>query len=208
MTSRCALCQKGINHTDNQQPWDHILHESDHFFVYPTLGSLVPGWVLIAPKSHFICMGALDNSLLAELHQVLSLTRRAVAAKFGPVVTFEHGPAGAGQLTGCGVDHAHIHVVPFADDILRCAKSVYPGQFTWAPVSGLAKLQEAYAKGRPYLYVEQQGQAYLAESQAIPSQLFRRVIANEIWCPELFNWRSYTGKSNADLTVQALVQAR
>jgi hypothetical protein len=57
--------------------------------------------------------------------------KRGIAAN--RVIWFEHGPSAAGSSVGCGVDHAHLHMIidapfSFRDFASNAAES---GQITW-----------------------------------------------------------------------------
>lgn len=84
---------------------------------------------------------------------------------------FEHGPIRPGTPTGCGVDHAHLHVVPLGFDLL----GALPEGMDWEtvqshdPWAGLGH--------RDYLLAGD-GERWLACEPAAPrSQLLRRLIA-------------------------------
>ena len=55
------------NYGETPYPWDTIIMESPNFYAIPSVGSLVPGWLLIVPKESVICMGALEENKLKEL---------------------------------------------------------------------------------------------------------------------------------------------
>jgi diadenosine tetraphosphate (Ap4A) HIT family hydrolase len=111
--------------------WNKPLLESDHFVVLPSLGSLVPGWVLVIPKQHYLCIGALPQSLFPEFQRVKKEIVKLIASQFGDPCLFEHGPSSPGLKVGCSVDHAHLHVVPFSGDLARLTASFMPDGAGW-----------------------------------------------------------------------------
>src|SRR5260221_4771447 len=106
----CCFCSFAA--TGVPGPWDEVVYETDRFLVLPTKGSLVPGWLLVAAKRHAICAGALSAAEHDELRECVSVAKDLVASKFGSPTVFEHGPSEEHTALGCGIDHAHIHVVP------------------------------------------------------------------------------------------------
>jgi len=125
---------------------DRILFESEHFVAVPTLGSLVEGWLLIVSKQHLICMGDLDPSLLEELIGFKSQVAGAVEFQYGSVAIFEHGPSQPKQSLGCGVDHAHLHIVPIECDLMAGLGNVYEDNVLWQEAEGIRDAVEHHAK--------------------------------------------------------------
>ena len=75
-------------------------------------GPLVQGWLLVVPKDCHLCIGAPPVQLIAELIGFLDDVVSSVRTEYGPVAVFEHGPIRPLTAVGCGVDYAHVHVVP------------------------------------------------------------------------------------------------
>src|SRR5436309_13178572 len=58
-------------------------------------------------------IGALADPLVLEFQEVKARVASALGAHCGSTIcAFEHGPSQAGCSLGCGVDHAHLHLVP------------------------------------------------------------------------------------------------
>src|SRR5690349_2831997 len=89
--------------------WDQPLFESPNFFAIPSLGALVEGWVLLVPRAHVVCSGALESRLLDEFAAMKEKLSALVRERYGTVSIFEHGPSVPGHDVGCTVDHAHLH---------------------------------------------------------------------------------------------------
>jgi diadenosine tetraphosphate (Ap4A) HIT family hydrolase len=88
-----------------------IVDESESFFVIPSVAPLVEGHLLIVPKRHITSLAQLP---LAEKDELTTLTTNVcdrVRDLWSASVFFEHG-IGRGKAGGCGVQHAHMHVVP------------------------------------------------------------------------------------------------
>ena len=110
-------------HTKNfftDEFYNAVLFETDNFFAIPSLGSIVEGWVLIVPKRHYISMGAIRNDdLHNELDSFSSSIKDIVRQAYGNVILFEHGAARQNTAVGCGVDYAHLHIVPIDLDVMN-----------------------------------------------------------------------------------------
>lgn len=207
MTGKCAFCSKsapGPLHPDGQ-PWDCILFESANFLVFPSIGSIVEGWLLIAPKKHYLCMAALDIFLQEELNLLRKFASLALHDCFGPLVLFEHGPAGPNQAVGCGVDHAHFHLVPTNGNIIDGLHTVFREHLQWKRAKGVQDAAILHMAKSSYLYVEQPlGQAFLTSHPRLGSQLLRKVVAAHVGREPFYDWRRFPEEDNARTTVQKI----
>ena len=184
--------------------WNKPVLETEHFIVLPSLGALVPGWVLVIPKQHYLCIGALPQSLFPEFQRVKKETVNLIASQFGEPCLFEHGPSSAGLKVGCSVDHAHLHVVPFSGDLAELAASFMPDGARWRPADVQACIN-AFSAGENYLYFEQPlGAGFISVHPAFGSQVFRKAIALQLGKPHEFDWREYPNHSAIQATVQTL----
>src|SRR5687768_2245990 len=87
-----------------------IVLRSENFVVLPTIGQLFVGSVLILPRRHRETFATLGEAERRELPALLNRVLSGVA-RFGEPIIFEHG-AVSQTGGGCGVYHAHLHVVP------------------------------------------------------------------------------------------------
>jgi diadenosine tetraphosphate (Ap4A) HIT family hydrolase len=208
MDGKCNFCTLSslsltTNHTHKLS--DKILFSSDNFAVYVDRGALVEGWLLIVPYDHVICMGALSSELQRELDEVRTTMGAMLEQAFGSIVVFEHGPSEPNQSVGCTVDHAHLHLVPTAIDLMEGVKDIFPHPLNWQPVRGLRESRRYYEAGQPYLFLEQRpGQGQITTHPHFQSQMFRQVIARGVGKPEQYNWREYSQEANVLATIKRL----
>jgi diadenosine tetraphosphate (Ap4A) HIT family hydrolase len=193
----CRLCLGEPNGT----LWNEPLFESDNFVVIPSLGALVEGWLLLVPKSHFICIGALPKSLLREMGELKATACSFVRDVYGNVVAFEHGPYDNSRKVGCGVDHAHLHIVSISFDLEHAVTPLLPIDTQWLP-AGFRDCREAFQNHRDYLYLEQPvGVGRIALNDQLAGQLFRRAIASALGVPDRYNWREHSNLQNVNATI-------
>ncbi len=207
MRETCRLCANmGSGQLDQEpSPWDCVILQTPNFTVLPTVGAIVEGWLLVIPKDHYLCLGALSNELLSELQQVREFVSAMLQECYGPIAVFEHGPAQPKQLVGCGVDHAHLHVVPTSCDLVDGLRQDLQFPLEWRAVNGVQDAHEWYAAGLSYLYVEQPlGEAYIASHPRMGSQLFRKVIGRYAGRPESYDWRKFPERENVTSTICTL----
>lgn len=202
--STCCLCANLVSDELNKS-WDKPLFESENFVVLPSLGSLVEGWVLIVPRHHFICMGALPPGLVLEMQRLKAEVCAVLSSQYGELCAFEHGPSIAARSVGCGVDHAHLHIVPVDFDLVEAAAPFLPAEAMWLPAAA-ESCRAAFEKGRDYLYVEQpiDGEGRIATHANFGSQVFRKAIASVLGMPEQFSWREYPQVQIVARTIRTL----
>jgi ATP adenylyltransferase len=115
----------------------------------------------------------------------------ALENAFGPVACFEHGPATPCTSIGCGVDHAHLHLVATKLDLREGAARMAAGGLAWIPVDRLSILSHYHAEGLAYLYLQQFGKSWICSPEIIESQLFRKVIATAVREPQKYDWKRH-----------------
>jgi ATP adenylyltransferase len=159
--------------------FDQPLFQSQHFLCVPSLGSMVPGWVLITPRRQVLNMSQLADVERHDLASFFPMVRRAIENQFGEISAFEHGAWNFGSLTGCGVDQAHLHIVPISFATL--AGAVSDLQWEQAEVAlpcdiGVAQIE--------YLWMAGSKSAWISYPPEPTSQFFRRALStllNRSW---------------------------
>ncbi len=174
--------------TPQIQPWDVDLTPDAPFATVPSRGAIVPGWLLVLPRRPVINVATLGgDERVALLQQARHISARLDVGSASQMVFFEHGPVRPGTSAGCGVDHAHLHVVPLGFDLL----DVLPEGMGWETVPSLDPW--AVLGRRDYLLAGD-GDRWLACEPAAPrSQFFRRLIAEHAghgasWDHNLHPW--------------------
>ena len=199
----CCLCSD-INARGSAEIWNKPLFESPNFAVFPSLGSLVEGWLLVIPKAHFLCIGALPDDLTTELEALKQQISAAICAKYGHVCAFEHGPRSASRKVGCTVDHAHVHIVPVSFDLAKAASKFMPPDAVWIVATPESR-RAAFLSRQDYLYLEQPiGSPRIALHDNFSSQIFRKAIASTLGVPEQFSWREYPQTEIILRTIRAM----
>lgn len=182
----CCFCDEFIKnkpfpiYTQNR-----VLLENKFSVAFPSLGAICNGHILIIPKTHTTSL-ALTPSLVLEY--VLELRERVankLTERFGSVVQFEHGVL-PGEGGGCGVDHAHLHVLP--NLLNQPLSSLLPLEMAEITASCFSELKNFGAMERPYLYIEESsGEKKIFFTEHLPSQFVRRIISSHIKSAE-WDW--------------------
>jgi ATP adenylyltransferase len=191
LLSACRFCDYLQTGSPGDDRWS-VIYETEKLVAVPSIGALIDGWLLVVPKVHALSFGALRideiRTLVADVRRVADGWQRI----FGPLLWFEHGPAVDRCAPGCGIDHAHLHLVPASDlDLLTGAKRMFPS-LEFREVSGLEAARGLFRQRQSYLFLQTvTGGCWLASSADIPSQAFRRVIAAEQGRSAEFDWASF-----------------
>lgn len=179
--------------------YDAPVLETAHFSAIPTLGSLVDGWLLLIPKAHVSALADLPEDLKGEFENALRLVKTMVQARFGEAVLFEHGARSSGSLTGCGVDHAHMHIVPL--DARKFQPELIGTDLHWDRVDELPT--RLSTECREYLWFQAGDRTAVAFPGAPTSQYFRRVVAQLVGKPEEWNYRDFPHHQSVRSTLAA-----
>lgn len=183
--------------------WDTVLAESNEFVVVPTKGSIVPFWVLLVPKSSILNFAQLGrNEMRSPFEMVASIAKHFNAPSY---LWFEHGASMIGSPTGCGVDHAHIHILlrPRFSLSDMHAEAVLSSKVDWAEVFP----HEAYNQIEPHqdYYVCGDGTStFVAQGKSLGRQFFRQVIAKLANMPEEWDYQRFSHVPNVVKTIDAL----
>jgi ATP adenylyltransferase len=183
--------------------FDVVLAEESGCVVAPTLGSIVPDWLLIVPRvwSLNFAEWRLDNPI--EPVELVRRVAKRMGCDAGKVIWFEHGPALAGSPVGCGLDHAHLHVLldpPFNFDALA-STATRNSYCEWKRVR-TADVYPGISAGSSYLLAAEGAEAILAGGvEAAGSQFFRKLIASMVGAPEAWNYREHQFIENVNRTL-------
>src|SRR5229473_5143983 len=181
-----------------QPAYNQILLEIDGCIVTPTLGSIVPNWLLIVPRLPMLNFSQWSLTTGLSPLQLIKSVMASCALPSDRLVWFEHGPAQTGSILGCGVDQAHLHVIydaPFSAEEL-CSKAAESRPVDWF----VGPAESAYTSIRAqnsYLVAGSLHTAAFAENvEHVGSQFFRKVIANMVDQIEAWNYRTHPHLSN------------
>ncbi len=178
MTENCVFC-------DRKMFEERLVAETGLFNVIATLGQITDGgYVLIVPKNHVECAGAMSRSELSSMFSLMSIVRVLVEKEYGPAIIFEHG------IVGQTIPHAHLHLIPAPIDLSEKIRKDFP-------TSDMRILGEAgeiirlhRKKRAPYLLWESPGgDLYSCWNPPAPKQYLRIVAADLAGVPERADWK-------------------
>jgi len=178
-----------------------VLLATNTFRVFPTIGQLVDGYLMIAPVSHYTAMDQIPAEAVVELVDLSELIRTVLSKLYGSSVFFEHG-ARSPINGGCGVYHAHLHAMPLhglADPVETLKQ-----RFSYIELSDLHEVTKQSARLPSYLfYQDSNARLYLFDTGPLPSQYMRILFASSLG-EENWNWREVGREERLLSTVERL----
>jgi len=164
-------------------PWQ----SNEEYSAFVSLGSFIKGWTVIFPKNHQLNMSSHYKN--EKFWNFVKETQRKIENLFGPTVMFEHGAIETGSQTGCGTDHAHIHLVPIKMSFRNAVQNYCP-KLSWKEV----KTTSIEREHREYLLFSE-GNSTLFQNGFVTypdkplSQFFRRVLSSHLGIPHLYDYK-------------------
>ena len=180
---------------------DFVIAETNRFVVIPSLGSLVPGWLLIIPKRPMPNFSFLNAVEFEELEKLLETLFAKIAVFQGVPQLFEHGGP-FGSAVSCGVDQAHLHVVPLEFDLNNLA--IGDHSVEWKQVSGNIYKPKNLIEIGEYLFVSSAGKSAVGKLDSPTSQWFRKLIAKELGIPDEWNYKAHPKHDITQVTLDRI----
>lgn len=184
----CELCDEIEGGTTNsfhdrygENLDSRIAGSSRNFVVMPSLGQIVPGYVIILPKRHELSLARLSLNELHELGDMVDHVRLMLDEHYSTPVLFEHGMKGVESNNGCGVYHAHLNAVPLVDSVDLIDVSRF------RRISGLEGLLD-FAETSYLYFADQRGSHFVKMIEKLPSQWMRRALASAVGVQD-WDWR-------------------
>lgn len=194
----CVFCRElsGSTNTNFHRLYpdekSRVIAETPSLVAIPCIGQLSPNHCLILPKEHYATFAeacASIDGLFDELNDILLLLAEVLSIELHTNLYFEHG-AFVPAHGGCGIYHAHLHVVPEAGAIALNLELGVP------TTSSASTLNEALSCNHddlsPYVL---HGSATLGFhksvlSEPLPSQTLRKLLAEKLGHAR-WDWRQY-----------------
>src|ERR1700719_4527869 len=197
MPRQCRMC---ASLAAASFPWDKPLLESENFVAVPSIGSLVPGWLLVLPRAHYLSLREIPRGLRREYMSFVEDVSRRIIGHYGKLWSFQHGPSLENLAIGCGVDHAHLHLLPIDLDLRPAVAEALQSRLVWHEIGGIFD-KKVSTPEMSYLFYSRRGVSWVAHSAAFGSQLFRRAVARKLGRPGEFSWREYPQLETVERTI-------
>lgn len=181
-------------------PRNRVIYEGKKWVIFPTVGAIVPGYVLIVPKIHHLSLMSCSRDEINELEYLLKQTRKILERVYNcPCIAFEHGSGDSVNNRPSSVDHCHLHILPLQEDIYN---KIDIKEFQLEQIESLKSLLENRWKSSSYLlYQNHEEQFFLMHANTYISQYFRKLIALSEGVSEKWDWRTYCFDENIRTTL-------
>jgi diadenosine tetraphosphate (Ap4A) HIT family hydrolase len=141
--SACPFCQRAS--------LEIILEETPHFFLLVDHAPLAEGHLLIVPRAHYACYGAVPPALDVELLALKGRVETFLTGTYGPIVFFEHG------VFRQTVYHAHLHAIPVDASSIDIVALAGDGGLLMRSQDDLRMWYDTHGR---YFFLELPGQEY------------------------------------------------
>lgn len=187
----CAYCKYLDGNIERNE---RTLYRSENFFVIPTLGQFIPGYLLIIPYKHVMSNGELEPEVLEEFENVLEDIEYILRLTYPSAPGFLVWENGSGK-SGIGkakdsLVHSHVHIAPTT---LNSEKIEEMSGFDFDEIS-LKDLPNYKAHSYLLLRTPDKSKWKINNDPAlyIPRQYVRQLIAEKYNIPgDAWNWRTH-----------------
>lgn len=156
---RCDFCdeKEGVKTVFNEiyDIKDRLIFETESFRLFPCMGCLREGHLLIASKKHYNAIGALDSKVMIELQVLIQKVVDFYRTKYkSETVIFEHGVTDdSGKTGGCGISHMHLHLLPMSREEFDSVSEIVNNskKNTVRQIETLREVQKLYENQKTYI---------------------------------------------------------
>jgi ATP adenylyltransferase len=186
--------------------WDREILRTERFVAVPSAGSLVAGWMLVVPRRPMLNLSQTTADERNELEGIASDIADRLGVGGQEIYFFEHGSRAVGSLTGCGVDQAHLHIVPLPFDLIAAATARKDGGIAWRDErDDILGLDALPADGEYVaLWSRSDRRPMIGAVMEPVSQWIRRVIADKLGIGAEWNYRSHPQQDRVRETLRLL----
>lgn len=214
MSGGCGFCEE---YTDSRNSeyyrllghkigiTSRIVYETKHWYVVPTLGCLVPGYILLVCKNHYLSTANLSKDLYCEFIELKKEMESIIYKQVGlPCICFEHGVTSELYSGANSVNHVHIHIVPYSNSIWHDMSQKY-NLNSFAKVANYENLYTMWLEAKPksYLLFQDTDSAiyYKDDASGFPSQFFRMCMASYLNVKQ-WDWKIEYYEENITKTIR------
>ena len=179
--NNCVFC-------DRSKLEEQLIAENKDWYLIATLGQITNGgYVLIIPKRHVPCIGAMKEQEIVDIDNAFHAASNNINIEYGirPIV-FEHG------VVGQTIQHAHLHLLPAK--IRMCGKIYHDfpnSQICFLDSLKLLRCNYDMTERKKYLlWSTPEGLLKVVIDPPAPPQYLRIVAAELLGRPERGNWRN------------------
>ena len=155
------------------------LFECQDWLVVPTLGAIVPNWLIVLPRQPALCLRSWKGRYGKEPRDMVRTLSAHLDTYYDDLVWFEHGPSHTQSSIGCGTDYAHLHVLfyptfsfaSFARHIIRHS------MLEWTTTHSDRVYEELPYEGSYLMAASGDVSVFVSQVECLGSQYFRRIVS-------------------------------
>lgn len=190
--------------SDGVANYDRPLLDRADWLVAPTVGAIVPNWLLLIPRDPVLNFRAWRELHAQSPETLLRDVRQHIGLGKDEIIWFEHGPRIAGTATGCGLDHAHIHILirPHFNFETFAERTQSLSKLEWI-ASASKDAYHILSANRSYLIAGSDDGVIVAQDvEATGSQFFRRVVGTLADAGDNWDYRRYPHADHVAETIK------
>jgi diadenosine tetraphosphate (Ap4A) HIT family hydrolase len=182
---------------------DGLVFTTRHLFFQLDDAPIIEGHALLVPRLHYPSVADLDPGVLTELDVLTDFTELMYRKTYGGFAFFEHGRTGHCMIRGrqdqiC--EHAHVHVLPLIDDIVRHIPLSQRIEFrSWHSVPRLGSDVDSYL----LVGSSDGGRFFYPVAAPLPPHYLRTMVASVAGDPGLADWEALLGTARSRMLIQA-----
>ena len=190
---KCIFCD-----IDNSKIENTIIEETEYFYILPTLGSLVDGYILIVTKRHINSMSELNENELIEYKNIIEKYKNLFKKIYNKTpIVFEHGtPNQNSEMKANSVTHAHTHIV----NINFSNENEILEKYNFKKINDFKEIN----KNTNYIKYISNNKIYITYNFPSVSQLMRILIAEELNYKDKFDWKKERFDENIISTIERI----
>ena len=162
--------------------------ETESLILLPDVNPIVPGHILIVTKKHMLGFAQAEKKIFEDFSKINDFLINFSSQYSNNYFFFEHGASKIIKNTGGCIDHAHIHFIPSAIDILPYIAPFSQKKVSLEPILMSSAFPE---NGVDYLFYQNMdgnGCIILEPKKPLPRQFVRMIMAKEYGLKE-WDWR-------------------
>lgn len=189
---------------------DQEILRTDHLVAVPSAGALVAGWTLIVPRRPILNLASASGNERRAIELAASQIAGQLALEGEQIWFFEHGSRNAGGVMGCGVDQAHLHVVPLNFDLAAAIARRTSDDIAWTVATESDTPLDSLPSSGEYIAFWNMAdrRPNIGMVRRPVSQWVRRVIADELGIGAEWDYRSHPQMVRVQQTLQRLAPLR
>ena len=186
-----------------RQVYDQPLLERREWLAVPTLGAIVPNWLIVIPRAAALNIHEWQEEQDRTISELLEVLGDHLGVSSHDLIWFEHGPQRFHSSVGCGMDYAHLHVIfkptfTFSDFVRQAVSS---SKLIWKKAPADTAYESLPNFGSYLIAGSGDESVSVSQVESVGSQFLRRVVSVVSKQPHLWNYNQFPHMDNIVKTI-------